>query len=357
MKIIKAFITIVVILSVFYISCAAEEDPDKYIKEFESIVPTEYDRIWDDTSGSLIGPDALIGELVMVFKESVGRAGSLFLILLSGLAISAAASYIHPSLSDSVSVGIAVITVTACYGKITSILMEVCSSLSVMQGFLGGFIPIGTSLLSASGSVSAASAQAMGMNVTLSLIGWLAGPVFSLIASFGMGVAVISSLGDDSLSSFSAGVRRFFVWVIGVSGALIMGMMSLQSFVAGARDSARMRAAKYAAGSLIPVVGNTVSGALGTLVGGLSYAKSMIGAGGVTVLCAIVISPLVMLLLYRLAVSSLSSLASYLGIGRIGRIYGALSSSFDFFISVYTVAAILCIFEVALFAVSGVQMT
>ncbi len=356
MKKITIIITIVVIFSLFGLTSLAEEDPEKYINDFENIVPDGYEEVWDGASSSLIGPDALLGELVSALKGSVWRVSSLFLILLSGLALGAAASSLPGALSDSVSAGVLLLTVSSAFGKIASVTSEICSSLSVMQGFLSGFVPIATALSAASGSVRVASVQAMGMNVTLALLSWLTEPFFTLIASFGMSVAVISSFGDDSLSSFSSGVKRFFVWVIGSVGAIIMGMMSLQSFVAGARDSARMRAAKYAAGSLIPVVGNTVSGALGTLVGGLSYAKSMIGAGGVTVLVAIVISPLIMLLLYRLAVSSLASLASYLGVSKVSKVYGGLTLSFDFFISVYAVAAILCIFEVSLFAVSAEAM-
>ena len=353
MKIIRLIITIVVIIASFGLTVSADSDPNQYINDFDNIVPEEYKDLWGDTSVTLIGPDAVLYELTSAFRSSVGRVGSLFLLLLGGLAIGGAAQSVTGKLSDSVGVGTSVVIISASLGISISVIEEVRSALSLMQSFFAAFIPIATAVSCSSGAVSTAAAQAMGMNVTLSLLGLLTEPFFTVIAGFGMTVALITSFGDGSLSSFGAGVKRFFLWVIGLAGVLIMGMMSLQSFVAGARDSARMRAAKYAAGSLIPVVGNTVSGALGTLVGGLSYAKSMIGAGGVVITTAIVLSPLVMLLLYRTAVSVLASLGSYIGASGISRAYGALREAFDLFISVYAVAAILCVFEIALFAVSG----
>ena len=346
-------LTIVVIMTAFSLRSSASEIADEYLKQFDEIVP-EGLVTGDLSSSSYLGFDAMIGEAVSAVSGFCGRAGALFLILIGGLALGAFSRGIEGKLSAVAEVGCAVLTLASVMGPVVSVMREVQSSLSLMVKFMGGFIPIATGISYASGSVSSAAREAMGMNLLLSFLGWLCEPFFISLSGFGLCVGVIAALGEGDLGSFAGGVKKFFGWVIGITCALIMGMMSLQSLVASATDSARMRAAKYAAGSLIPVVGNTVSGALGTLVGGLSYAKSMVGAGGVFIMTGLVITPLIMLLLYRTAISASLALSDYLGVSTVSRAYSSLVHGFDVFIAVYAVAAILCIFEISLFAVWGV---
>ena len=135
-----------------------------------------------------------------------------------------------------------------------------------------------------------------------------------------------------------------------------MGAISLQTVVSSAADSARMRAAKYAASSMIPVVGGTVAGSLATLASGLSYVRGIIGAGAVAVLVSIFLSPLVMLLLYRLAVTLAASVSEMLSVGVAARLYRAYARCFDLVIAVYTASVLLYLFEIILFSVSGVAI-
>jgi stage III sporulation protein AE len=117
-----------------------------------------------------------------------------------------------------------------------------------------------------------------------------------------------------------------------------------------------MSAAKYAASGMIPVVGSTVAGALSTLASGLSYAKGIIGVGAIVVIVGIIISPLVLLLLHRLALSLALILADFLGVSGASRIFGAFRASFDSLIAVYALCSVLYIFNAVLFMKSGVAL-
>ena len=125
--------------------------------------------------------------------------------------------------------------------------------------------------------------------------------------------------------------------------------------IASSADSAAMRAAKYTAG-LIPVVGGTVSGALSTLAAGLSYAKGIIGIGAIAVILGMALSPLILLLLYRLALSISLTLSELLGAAVMAKALSAFRFSLDSLIAVYALSAVIYIFEILLFVKIGVAM-
>ena len=356
LKYILCLLTIIVIFPAFTLSVQASEVSDRYLSEFEKILPDGYSNVTEDADlfDSLLGPEAVMGEIISAALGRRGELLSFLLLLISATAIFAVASRVSGGLSEAVGVGVSVVICSCIVLRLTPIFVEVGESLSRLADFFALFVPIATALQYSSGAVRTASASAMGMNVTVSILSRLGVPFFVSLAGFGLAIATLSALGDESVGNLSRSVKSFFGWSIGLICALIMGALSLQTFIASARDSAAMRAAKYAASSLIPVVGGTVSGAMATLATGLSYAKSVIGVGAVSVIIALFLSPLLMLLLYRTALSVMSGVCSYLGVARGERCFGALRSAFDLFVAVYSISVIICIFEIAVFLMCGV---
>ena len=81
-KIIKMLI-IVVVFSAFSFGCSAKEAED-YIEDFREAMPEKYgDKLEDGEDVlSLIGPDALISELLSVLSQRRGEIFSFLLIVL-----------------------------------------------------------------------------------------------------------------------------------------------------------------------------------------------------------------------------------------------------------------------------------
>jgi stage III sporulation protein AE len=126
--------------------------------------------------------------------------------------------------------------------------------------------------------------------------------------------------------------------------------------IASASDTAYLRAAKYAASGMIPIVGGTVSSALATLAGGLSYVKSAVGVSAALVIVLTAISPMVALLLYRLAFSFCLSILEFMGSSGGVRVFSAFRTAFDTLISVYAVSAVVYITEIVIFLKCGVEV-
>ena len=194
------------------------------------------------------------------------------------------------------------------------------------------------------------------MYTTVALVGRVASELLLPIAGFGLAISLLSSFASDSVGALSRGIKSLFMWFVGILTALIGGTLSLQTMISAAQDSAAMRAARYMASGLIPVVGSTVSGALSTLAAGVGYAKGIIGGGAILTLISLVLAPLVTLLLYRFALALAGVVADYLSARTGASIFAAFRFSLDMLIAVFSLSSIIYILEIILFVKAGVAI-
>ena len=187
------------------------------------------------------------------------------------------------------------------------------------------------------------------MYTTLSLVSSLGERIFLPLLALGLAVSLLSAFKNDCILAVGRGIKGVFMWIIGIVGAILTAAVSLQTLVASAVDTASIRAARYAASGLIPVVGSTVSSALSTLASGLSYAKGIVGGGAVAVLVSICLSPLILLLALSLGII----IADLTGGDSIGAVFSAFRLSLDMLIAVYALSALIFIFEILLFVKMG----
>lgn len=355
-KLVKMLI-IVVTIAVFTLPVAAEENVDKHLSDFENILPEHLSGITEDEEKliSSVGIDALLHDVISALCEG-GGALAFFAVLIGGVAISAVADRCHVRHTEDASRAVGILLSAVTLTTVVPLFDGVLSGLSEATDFFAACVPIMAAVGVAGGGIAGAGVQAVGMDLTIAILSRVLLPIFTALISFSLALGALSPLGDPSSESVMGSARSFFLWLLGIVTALIMGALSLQTVVAAAGDSARMRAAKYVASGMIPVVGGTVAGSMATLASGLSYVKGIIGAGAVAVLISIFLSPLVMLLLYRLALTVASSLADFLGVSAPARIYKVFARAFDLVIAVYTTSVVLYIFEVVLFCASGVAV-
>lgn len=353
MKKMLKILTIVVIFWVFSLKVCADGYVDEYIDDFTEILPggvsSDAEELLDG-----VGIDALIGEIYNILSGNASRAVGILLIIVS--------FGIFSSLIESAPIknkgvcrsALGAILSLSLLPQIVPIFTSARDAVSSLVDFFSSAVPIFTAITVAGGAVSTASVQAVGMNFTLSL---LSGSFISLMigaVTLSLAAAVLSFFDDGIFSGLSRAIFGFFKWIVGIGAALIMGTLSLQSVVASASDSAAMRAAKYAASGMIPIVGNTVSAALSTLASGLSYARGVVGVGAIAAVLSITLSPLVLMLIVRSAFSLGGEVCSLFGTRE--RVSAAYRSALDALIAVYALALCVVIFEIILFMKSGVSL-
>ena len=356
MKIFCKLLIIVVIFTAFCLPISAKEAED-YISDFEEIIPDEMkESLAAEELSTLVGFEAILSELACAFDERRGEIFSFLLLLLGGVVLCAASSMLEGELSSACEAGCGAIISLLVFSRLGKIFAEVSEGLSALSAFFTAFVPIAVGTTAASGGVSTALVQNSGMNITLWLLSTVGNPFFTSVVGFGLAASLLCGFGDDGALSIARGVKSFFVFCVGTVSAILGATLSLQTVISSAADGAAMRAARYAATGFIPVVGAAVSGALSTLVSGLTYAKSIIGAGGIAVILITSLSPLLMLLLYRLAIFTASFFAEQCGRGAAVRIISAARFSLDSMIALYTTSALVYIIEIVMFMKGGVSV-
>lgn len=355
MKRIAYLLTIVVILSVFAIKIGAEDDVDEYLSEFESVLPEEFSGIGEDPDELIdrVGIDGLVGEIISAFSNERTEITSFFLVLVGSIALTRLASILPNGASGGADIVLSLISSVLIFHVISSLYASVTQSLTKICDFFGSVIPITVGITALGGGNSTAMVQASGMYTTLSLVSSLGERIFTPLLALGLALGLLSSFGNEGVFAVGRGLKGLFMWIIGILGAILTAAISLQTLIASAVDSATIRAARYAASGLIPVVGSTVSSALSTLASGLSYAKGIVGGGAIAVLILMALSPLVLLLLYRLALSLSIILADFTGAKSIGGVFSSFRFSLDMLISVYALSALIFVFEILLFIKMG----
>lgn len=358
MKKMRKILTIVFILSLFSLTAHADGTADGYISELQDILPEDKKEILDEpeTLVESVGPRALLSEIFSAASDASGDVVSFFLLLLGCVLLMGCATFASGKLAECCELGVGVVCSVLIFERAGTLFQGVGKSLTELSDFFAALVPLMSSITVAGGGVTLAPVQHAGMNITLSLVGWVGTSFFYTIASVGFALGLFAAIGDSGAASVSKGIKSFFSWSVGIATALLTATLALQTAVATASDSAAMRAAKYAASGMIPVVGGTVAGALSTLASGLSYAKGIVGAGAIAVIVGIIISPLLLLLLYRLALSLAVILSDFLGVSGASRIFGSFRASFDSLIAVYALCSVLYIFNAVMFMKSGVAL-
>ena len=276
----------------------ASESIDGILNDFSLIIPDGMEDVLDDPVGR-IGFNSLISDLVDILSGGMPEFVSFFLLLFGCAVLVLLVGQLGDGISAGAKGGVSVSVGAVILIRLFPLLTSSADMVREVGEFFSLLIPIISGGAALSGGAVAASSLS-GMTVTASFIGGATSLLFPLVGA-SMIVGVLSAISSDVTPAPLDGIRKNLVRVFGIISAVIGGLFSLQTSVASVRDGATIRALRYAVGNTIPVVGGVVSGTLSTLGGGLGYAMGVIGGGGVAVMLSLALSPILELLLYRLA--------------------------------------------------------
>lgn len=129
--------------------------------------------------------------------------------------------------------------------------------------FLTAYIPVMTGILLTAGRTASAASYNTLMFLGCEGAALLIRSVFLPVAGILLALGVTGSVtGDSLLQGVGKMIRRAAGWALGLVLILFIGLMTLQTSVSAAADTVTAKSAKYLLGSLIPVVGSSVSDAV-----------------------------------------------------------------------------------------------
>ena len=363
------FITVIFLLLITTVRSSADEESERsdyslitddvegILESFDGVLPGGMNDMSDISKISdNVGFKFLAESIIDVIR---GESGELvtFLLTLFGVAlILSFASQLEGSAGDACRGGVSIICAAILTNFIFPRVKECISSLDDVHSFFGTVIPIAAAANALGLSPSTASAQSVGMSLTLQLYSSFSGKFLLSISGIMMTVSALSGLDTGVFTRINKSVKNIFTKGIGLLTTLIGATFSLQSMISSAQDGAAMKTARYAVSNMIPIVGSTVSGALNTLAGGVSYAKGVIGGGSIAVILSLMLSPLITLLLYRLCINVVLFFVGISSGTEAECMLGAFASSIDCVIAVYSLSAVIYIAQLAIFLKGGASI-
>ena len=183
------------------------------------------------------------------------------------------------------------------------------------------FVPVFAGILAAGGHTGTAVCyQAAVCGLANCIMQFLAGILLPLL-SMTFAMSIVDGVNPSvSLGGFIRAVKRVTIWLLGLCMAIFLGVVSIQSFVGGAADSAATKAAKYVVSNFVPVIGGAVSDAYSTVRGSLGILKSATGAIGMIVLCLLFLPVFLHVFLYRLVVTLAAATAELFSVPQLARL-------------------------------------
>ncbi len=217
---------------------------------------------------------------------------------------------------------------------LTQVISSTTSTLTNIKSLFDSIFPILMTLLTAiGGTVSVGIYQpaiALLSNVFISMITYVLLPIFI----FSMVFSIVGNLSNNvRLDKFVSFLQSTFKWTIGLCFTIFLGFVSIQGVMAGAVDGLSIRTAKYAIKSYIPIVGGYVSDGFSVIMASSMLIKNAVGGVGLFLLLSSVISPVINLVLFMLAMKFMAGIIEPIGDKKIASFISDMSKSLSLLIA------------------------
>lgn len=189
--------------------------------------------------------------------------------------------------------------------------------------------PVMSGLYLAGGNTAAALAGSGGMAALSLLLERLGATVLLPLLRIQLGFLLVGAVGEVKTEGMAGTLRNLYATLLGFFSVLIAASVAFGHALGTARDSLTMRSLRFAVGQMLPMVGGTVAGQMGTLAASVSLIRATAGVGCVAAILLTLLPVLVELLLSRFALSLLASLAGLCGAPTAVRLFRGFRSLFD----------------------------
>lgn len=231
----------------------------------------------------------------------------------------------NKSISDTINFVFLTVTMLIVIIAFKNILSSTKNTINLIMSQMQIVFPILITLLASIGSIASISIYnplvAILTGVVSIVFNNFLYPLFIVIFI----LAILGNLTDTvKLGKLSGFLMSAFKWTIGIVFTIFTGFLSVQGISAGKYDSVSIKATKFAMKSYIPIIGSYVSDGMDFLILGSVLVKNSIGLIGVIILFITILSPILMIIIYKLALQLSSGILEMTGNSKISNF---LSSS------------------------------
>lgn len=191
-----------------------------------------------------------------------------------------------------------VLVVATAVFQVTTLARNVIDN---MRQFMGIIFPVILTLITASGGSSSGK---LFQPLTSILTGGVTEIIVSVVFPIFVVITIlniVSNLSDNiKLNKLADFFKSAGKWIIGICFTVFIAFLSIQGILAGAMDGISIRAAKYAIGHSIPIVGNYIKDGFDLVLGSCVLIKNAVGVTGMLLMLGIVLGPIIQILVFSL---------------------------------------------------------
>lgn len=303
-------------------------------------------------AGSVSGIVSLIRQLLGVsLRENLSLLASLAGILVLSAVLRAFASHLDGGTGQAFSFCSVGAMAVLIFRHSLAAIPQLKHYFEMFRTLSASLIPLMGTLYALGGNVRAAVANHAVMTAFLSLSEALCSGAVLPVAGSCLALALPDALtGKTTLKPLSTLIKRTFTLGLSFLMLLLSFLLSLQTTLAAGADTLALRTVRFAAGSFLPVVGSSVSEALKTVSGSISYLRTLAGSGGILVLFFLFLPMFLSLLVTRLVFLLSNALAELMGATGEGKLLSELASVYGFFLAVIAALFVMTVFALTLFA-------
>ncbi|MBQ1259163.1 MAG: hypothetical protein IIX97_03535 [Clostridia bacterium] len=210
--------------------------------------------------------------------------------------------------------------------------------------FISGMLPFLCTLSAMGGGISSAVASNYGMTAFLAISEFALSKSLPPIASACVSLASVRAVGDNSASSsLLKGLKKIYVFLIGMLMTLMLFVFSTRGIMAHSADTLGGRAIKFAAGSFIPIVGANIGDILKGVGSGMAYLKNTVGIVSVFIILLMLLPTFISVILRRAVLYLCSALSDLLGASEQSKVINEFASVYGMILAVISMSSVLFI--------------
>ena len=216
-------------------------------------------------------------------------------------------------------------------GVLTECFQESIAAVSAMKEQMQIVFPILLTLMAASGGAVSVSvcrpAVAFFSTSIVSVISSVVFPLTITIIAFSMAGNLTKELKIGKFSAFFKSINK---WIIGICVSVFGIFFTLQGITSATYDGVVRRAAKYAIGNGIPIVGGFLSGRFDLAVAGSVLIKNSLGSMSIFLMISILFEPVVLLISVNLLLRFTAAITQPFGDSRISDFLGETADNLHY---------------------------
>lgn len=253
----------------------------------------------------------LINKSVQILKQPIFIfANCLAIILITALFENFKPNFGNAHLNGVLGIVTTLCTCAIIIAPIIKIIMSISKTIKIFQNFMLCFIPVFAGTI----AMNFKTTTSLGYSSTLFFIAQFVSTIISNfllpITSAFLAFSIVGSINSEfKINAITTTVKKIAIFILIFMITIFIGLFSIQTSIAVNTDGVAIKTAKFVSGSFIPIIGNALGEALGSVVGGLNLIKSAIGGFGILVCLSLLIPPILNIGFFIMTISITGAIA------------------------------------------------